>query len=631
MSIWGSKRFYTSCDVDLDLKIYVGSVQLRTITDAPTRGSECYVSLQLVDGGVPLHPFARSTSLGFVSGSKICWNEWVAIPFKIKDLPQTAQVVVRLWTVDNECFAGATLRCFDSKLALRRGHTPIVIWKRGLTLEKLAGKVDPATDSPLALLLRTDDAASRLKALEGHFSGDEQACPWTDRLAFVQLQRELLHSLAGQDEAARRSTLLPGSRQNATASTTASNNSSESSDSSGEGQLHAAQNGASTSGGRSQPQQLQPSKDYRYATSADALILGYGILHFPLFQHPVLYEEPTSEAGAVDRMAPPLVVTASSAARQAAISAIALAQASSATAAAAGMEAGADASSAGNAAADVIARAAYWSDSLCMIYDPEEDGELDNPSDNKYHKLARGGVNVEVDPNLKPNRAELSRIQAIVGAQDFGFKLTPEMRDILWKFRYTLLNNKRAALKFISAIDWEDDDEAREGAHLLSRWAPIEIEDALRLLCPEFTSQTVRQFAVQALKRASDDDLSLFLLQLVQALRYEVQLQGASTVGKHTTTPGAQGADAPGAAEAGAGNAESGARLTPTAAVNNGNSSSSSSSGVRLSPLADFLLERCSASLQLGMYLHWYLRVGEQDAKVGCCFAKKACRRYCTC
>lgn len=55
----------------------------------------------------------------------------------------------------------------------------------------------------------------------------------------------------------------------------------------------------------------------------------------------------------------------------------------------------------------------------------------------------------------------------------------------------------------------------------------MEIEDALELLSKDFQGLSeVRRHAVQRLESASDEDLQLYLLQLVQALRYEHEADG---------------------------------------------------------------------------------------------------------
>lgn len=67
--------------------------------------------------------------------------------------------------------------------------------------------------------------------------------------------------------------------------------------------------------------------------------------------------------------------------------------------------------------------------------------EEDNPVEHKYRKLAHDQLRGLVDPELKPNRDERHRIDDLVaGRQDH---LGMEEKDLLWKFRYCLTDNKR--------------------------------------------------------------------------------------------------------------------------------------------------------------------------------------------
>ena len=69
---------------------------------------------------------------------------------------------------------------------------------------------------------------------------------------------------------------------------------------------------------------------------------------------------------------------------------------------------------------------------------------------------------------------------------------------------------------------------------LLLQWQPLDPEDTLELLTSKFTQPMVRQYAVERLSCSSDEDLLLYLLQLVQALRYEDLGQDSQT----PTSPG---------------------------------------------------------------------------------------------
>lgn len=88
-----------------------------------------------------------------------------------------------------------------------------------------------------------------------------------------------------------------------------------------------------------------------------------------------------------------------------------------------------------------------------------------------------------------------------------------------------MISEKAALTKFLKSVDWSDAQETRESVELMEKWAPIDIADALELLSSDFKNQRVRAHAVKVLERADDDELLCYLLQLVQALRYEMEDQ----------------------------------------------------------------------------------------------------------
>lgn len=116
-------------------------------------------------------------------------------------------------------------------------------------------------------------------------------------------------------------------------------------------------------------------------------------------------------------------------------------------------------------------------------------------------------------------------------------QLSGEEQDALWKFRFYLSNQKKvkislshdnsfhfsqqALTKFLKCVKWSTKEESEQAIELVQQWAPMDVEDALELLSRNFTHPTVRQYAVTRLQQAPDEDLLLYLLQLVQALKYE--------------------------------------------------------------------------------------------------------------
>ncbi|KAK4810682.1 hypothetical protein QYF61_007482 [Mycteria americana] len=80
---------------------------------------------------------------------------------------------------------------------------------------------------------------------------------------------------------------------------------------------------------------------------------------------------------------------------------------------------------------------------------------------------------------------------------------------------------KRALTKFLKCVNWDLPQEAKQALELLGKWKPMDVEDSLELLSSHFTNPTVRRCAVARLQQADDEDLLMYLLQLVQALKYE--------------------------------------------------------------------------------------------------------------
>ena len=59
-------------------------------------------------------------------------------------------------------------------------------------------------------------------------------------------------------------------------------------------------------------------------------------------------------------------------------------------------------------------------------------------------------------------------------------------------------------------------------SELILKWQPMDPEDALELLGSKYKDHPkIRSYAISRLQLASNEDLILYLLQLVQALRYE--------------------------------------------------------------------------------------------------------------
>ena len=236
---------------------------------------------------------------------------------------------------------------------------------------------------------------------------------------------------------------------------------------------------------------------------------------------------------------------------------------------------------------------------LLAVVDFDDDGV--NLVEEKHHRLHHDVYRgLHPDPQLKPNREEREQIERVLASPLTAGSLRRADKDLLWKFRLQLTDNHRALSRFLLAVEWDVQDEVNQVESLLEEWkrrAPIDVADALKLLGKEraFQHTVVRSFAVDRLKQAPDDELLLFLAQLVQALKYEPS--GAADGGDKEGAEGEEG---------GSGGGGDGASAEP------------SSGGT----LATFLVERACASLQLANFLYWYVKVEEHDAQFGDMYAR---------
>lgn len=139
----------------------------------------------------------------------------------------------------------------------------------------------------------------------------------------------------------------------------------------------------------------------------------------------------------------------------------------------------------------------------------------------KHHRLARSARSGLSDRDAKPTAHIRDQLHMVVYRYPPTFQLNNEEQDLVWKYRFYLSTHKKALTKFLKCINWQTVSEVKQALNLLDLWTPMDVEDALELLSPNFQHPAVRRYAISRLKQAKDDDLLLYLLQLVQALKYE--------------------------------------------------------------------------------------------------------------
>lgn len=125
---------------------------------------------------------------------------------------------------------------------------------------------------------------------------------------------------------------------------------------------------------------------------------------------------------------------------------------------------------------------------------------------------------------------ESRRISQIISGYPIDV-LSPTDKHLLWKTRELLkVGEPRAVSKFLQSIPLTR--HARlEAYRVMYLWNVDELDAAtfLELLDAKFADPIIRAWAVEKLEVLEDDDISDYLLQLIQALRYEPYLDCALT------------------------------------------------------------------------------------------------------
>ena len=79
------------------------------------------------------------------------------------------------------------------------------------------------------------------------------------------------------------------------------------------------------------------------------------------------------------------------------------------------------------------------------------------------------------DPNIKPDLQEKEKLDMIIRSP--GDHVKGADMDLMYKFRYSLTENKNALTKFLLCLDWSSASEVTELPLLLAQWK------ARRVIC----------------------------------------------------------------------------------------------------------------------------------------------------
>ncbi|XP_067854476.1 phosphatidylinositol 4,5-bisphosphate 3-kinase catalytic subunit gamma isoform [Heptranchias perlo] len=101
--------------------------------------------------------------------------------------------------------------------------------------------------------------------------------------------------------------------------------------------------------------------------------------------------------------------------------------------------------------------------------------------------------------------------------------LSASQRDMFKRFTEKCAQYSNSLPKFLSTVQWGNLEAVEEVHWLFEHWNPpeLDIAIALELLSINFADEKVRSLSVQRLEEIDNDELMRYLLQLVQALKFE--------------------------------------------------------------------------------------------------------------
>nr|KAG5710060.1 hypothetical protein BaRGS_030136 [Batillaria attramentaria] len=131
-------------------------------------------------------------------------------------------------------------------------------------------------------------------------------------------------------------------------------------------------------------------------------------------------------------------------------------------------------------------------------------------------------------PNMKVSKTHIEQLHIMMHQEEVASEedLFEQDKELLWLLRYEVRERYPQKLsRLLQVVKWNSHVDVAKMTALLESWPQLPIDYAMELLDSDFPDYHVRKFAVKCLNDAlGDDELSQYLLQLVQALKYETYL-----------------------------------------------------------------------------------------------------------
>ena len=161
-----------------------------------------------------------------------------------------------------------------------------------------------------------------------------------------------------------------------------------------------------------------------------------------------------------------------------------------------------------------------------------EENEYESTYDPRERKISEQSL-IEESPLLSPTsqlsheESQEEREQNLalikkISEEDLLHRMEEKHRELLWRLRFECCQQCPESLcKLLISFKWNNQRMIGDAISLLQSWPKLSPGKALELLDYAYADNLVRKYAIECLKSLSNEDLSQYLLQLVQALKYE--------------------------------------------------------------------------------------------------------------
>ncbi|XP_017001115.2 phosphatidylinositol 4,5-bisphosphate 3-kinase catalytic subunit delta isoform [Drosophila takahashii] len=164
----------------------------------------------------------------------------------------------------------------------------------------------------------------------------------------------------------------------------------------------------------------------------------------------------------------------------------------------------------------------FHSSGTASVRYPSEEVVLQYAADRAQASRLQQQLSAEAEKPIK----ELKDLVANYTGLDKIYEMVDQDRNAIWERRNDIMRELPEELSILlHCVYWKERDDVADIWYLLNKWPLISIERSLELLDYAYPDPAVRRFAIRCLHFLKDEDLLLYLLQLVQAIKHESYLE----------------------------------------------------------------------------------------------------------